>query len=101
LVGDRRRLMFNYDLQLLSASTRRGDYCTSTGTSVGWTERQQQQPPTHRRNTAAAPQRKRHLDRYHYMIPQTFSVTYEHIRFYFLVFLFYTFLLLFQCGRLS
>jgi len=26
-----------------------------------------------------------------YMIPQTFTVTSEHIRFYFLVFLFYTF----------
>jgi len=28
---------------------------------------------------------------FHYMIPQTFTVTSEHIRFYFLVFLFYTF----------
>ena len=37
------------------------------------------------------------------MIPQTFTVTSEHklIRFYFLVFLFYTFYLLFPCGRLS
>jgi len=30
-------------------------------------------------------------DRTDYMIPQTFTVTSEHIRFYFLVFLFYTF----------
>jgi len=35
-------------------------------------------------------------------IPQTFTVpTSEHIRFYFLVFLFYTFQLLVPCGRLS
>jgi len=33
--------------------------------------------------------------------PRLFSVTFEHIRFYFLVFLFYTFQLLFPCGRLS
>jgi len=36
-----------------------------------------------------------------YMIPQTFTVTPEHIRFYFLIFLFYTFQLLVPCGRLS
>ena len=36
-----------------------------------------------------------------YMIPQTFTVTSEHIRFYFLVFLFYTFELSAPCGRLS
>jgi len=34
-------------------------------------------------------------------IPQTFTVISEHIRFYFLVFLFYTFQLSFPCGRLS
>ena len=34
-------------------------------------------------------------------IPQTFTVISEHIRFYFLVFLFYTFYLLFPCGRSS
>jgi len=34
-----------------------------------------------------------------YTIPQTFTVTYEHIRFYFLVFLFYS--LSFPCGGLN
>ena len=34
-------------------------------------------------------------------IPQTFTVTSEHIRSYFLVFLFYTFSCRFPCGRLS
>ena len=36
-----------------------------------------------------------------YVIPQTFTVTSEHVRFYFLVFLSYTFQLSVPCGRLS
>ena len=42
-----------------------------------------------------------YLFKTYYMITQTFTVTSEHIRFYFLVFLFYTFQLSFPCGRLS
>jgi len=34
-------------------------------------------------------------------IPQTYTATSKHTRFYFLVFLFYAFQLSFQCGRLS
>ena len=36
-----------------------------------------------------------------YMIPQIFAATSEHVRFYCLVFVFYTFQLSVPCGRLS